>query len=77
MLSLQIINAISTPETRPGYARWLERVEGDRVFLTDCTPPSWCDMLSEASLDLFRENMDFYRHAPLEGGGERRYEVGI
>ncbi len=77
MLSLQIINAISTDKTRPNYARWLERIEGDRVFLTDCTPPSWYDMLSEASLTCFRENIDFYHHAPLTAGGERRYEVGI
>ncbi len=77
MLSLQIINAISTPDTRPAYAGWLERIEGDRVFLTDCTPPSWCDMLSEASLRTFRENIDFYHHAPLSDGGSKRYEVGI
>ncbi len=40
MLSLQIINALSDHDTRAAYASWLERIEGDRVFLTDCTPPS-------------------------------------
>ncbi len=34
-------------------------------------------MLPDASLNRFRENIEFYHHAPLGTGGSKRYDVGI
>ncbi len=68
MLSLPIINALSTPTTRPDYLRWLKTVNADRVFLTLDGTVADPASVSDDTLALFAENVAFYRSCGFEVG---------
>ncbi len=80
MLSLQIMNHLSTPQTRKDYAAWLLRCGADRVFLTDCTPMADPLAMTDEKLSQFAENLAFYRSfrgRRPDGSEQNGFAVGI
>ncbi len=69
MLSVPVINRLSTRETRADYIRWFEAVRADRIFLATEGTSADLETGNDASIALFAENIAAYR--------ARGYEVGI
>jgi len=76
MLSVPIINRLSTAETRPQYLKLLRRVHAGRVFLAPENPFRSPEEV-EKTLSLLRENLEFYAYpAPGETGLETAVWIG-
>ncbi len=69
MLSVPIINRLSTAKTRPDYLRWFETVGADRVFLATEGTNADLETNHDAAIAQFAENIEYYR--------ARGYETGI
>ncbi len=69
ILSVPIINRLSTAETRPDYFRWLERIGAERVFLATEGTNADPETNHPAAVARFAENVAAYR--------AHGYEVGI
>lgn len=67
MLSIPIINAKSTAETRPVYLSELRRAEADRVFLF-AVNPFGDEVLLRKEMSVLAENIAYYEAAGLEVG---------
>ena len=68
MLSIPIINDMSTPSTRAAYLSELRRAGADRVFLSlDGSTVSQSENLNQ-KMALFTENINFYTAAGLDVG---------
>lgn len=77
MLSVPIMPWCSTPQTRPDYLVWLQKVKADRIFLGCGMPyddPEW----NRELLDSLKENIEYYRHpTDRDGNPHPGFEIGI
>ncbi len=68
MLSLPLINHLTTAETRPAYLRWLREVRADRVFLIADANSADMALTNDEALARYRENIAYFRAHGFEVG---------
>lgn len=77
MLSIPIINRMSTEQTREAYLDLLSRGDADRVFLSASHPHLDTQEEIDTELTLLKENMAFYGEAiGRRGPNQRKFQIG-